>query len=350
MDLIEKNLESLEPFINSITLTDLKDIDLNRWKLINQSKIILKKKIGNLLDKTFIKELSGDFFYGNELFGDIPNRFVYKNNDKLYDIWVRAFSPNVLPSLVEKEVKKILWSIYYKAEFPKIFSPEIGKILRFDIAFKRRIFSKEVEFYYRDYPNNSIFAISDEAYYTLFFLYEQLKYGGTILYHDYGFFSPANLHLIENFLRSDNENNHFVRNYYGEFTTEPSFDYAYGKLEKFVNHISIRKTLERVSEVTGTPKELVNLDGEIRTEEFFIDLIKERFEVWKYDTQNDWQSIIKDYISDINNNTADIDLTMAKIKQIANITDEDNLLTIRKILLGYFNDDDHRFVTIEINK
>lgn len=350
VDLIEKNIDKLENYINSITLTDLKDIDLTRWKIINQSKIILKKKIGNILEKKFIEQLSADMFYGNELFGDIPNRFVYKNNGKLYDIWIRAFSPNQMPPLVEKEVRDILWSIYYKGVFPEVFTPEIGKILKFDIAFKRRIFSKEVQYYYRDYPDNAIFAISDDTYYVLFYLYQQLKYGGTILYHDYGFFSPANLHLIQNFLRSDNEKNHFVRNYYGEFTTEPSFDYAYGKLKDNVKNISILKTLERVSEVTDTPKELVNLDGEIRDEEFFINLIKERFFYWSYEVTEDWEPIIVEYIKAIRNGNADLDKTIKVFSDKLSILTEDNILTIRKILMGYFNDDDHRFLSIEINK
>lgn len=350
VDLIEKNIEDLAPFINSITLTDLKDIDLNRWKKINYTKIILKKKIGDLLNHNFIKELSGDMFYGNELFGDIPNRFIYKNNDKLYDIWVRTYSPNPLPQIVEEKVKNILSSIYYKNKFPEIFSPEIGKILKFDIAFKRRIFSKEVEYYYREYPNNSIFAISDETYYILFHLYEQLKSGGTILYHDYGFFSPANLHLIQNFLREDNQNNHFIRNYYGEFTTEPSFDYAYGKLKNIVNNISITKTLERVSKVTGTPKEIVNLDGDIRNADFFINLISERLEAWKYKNSDNWKPLIVKYVDDIKNNSASIDDVLIELEKILNLNNESFLLTIKKILLGYFNDDDHRFLTIEINK
>lgn len=350
VDLIEKNLDDLEPYINSITLTDLKDIDLNRWNKINQTKILLKKKIGDLLDHKFIKELKADMFYGNELFGDIPNRFIYKNNDKLYDIWVRAYSPNPLPQIVEEKVKKILSSIYYKNKFPKIFSPEIGKILRFDIAFKRPIFSKEVEYYYRDYPNNSIFAISDETYYILFYLYEQLKHGGTILYHDYGFFSPANLHLIHNFLREDNENNHFIRNYYGEFTTEPSFDYAYGKLKDYVTNIEITKTLERVAKVTNTPKELVNLDGEVRESDFFIELIKERLEYWKCINNNDWHGLIVDYIKDLKNKCQNLDVVLEDLKQVLNMNNDDYMLTIKKILLGYFNDDDHRFLTIQINK
>lgn len=351
VDLIEKNIDELESYINSITLTDLKDIDLSRWVKINNSKIILKKKIGDLLNHNFIKELSADMFYGNELFGDIPNRFVYKNNNKLYDIWVRAYSPNPLPKIIEEKVKIILSSIYYKNKFPKIFSPEIGKILKFDIAFKRRIFSKEVEFYYKDYPNNSIFAISDETYYILFYLYEKLKKGGTILYHDYGFFSPANIHLIHNFLRADNENNHFIRNYYGEFTTEPSFDYAYGKLENSVNKISVIKTLERVSEVTKTPKELVNLDGDIRDDNFFITLIQERLELWGYSYHIKCNDIVKKYIEDLKtNNYIDLDNILLELKTLFDIDNENYLLTLKKILLGYFNDDDHRFLTIEINK
>ena len=350
VDLIEKNIDYLEQYINSITLTDLKDIDLSKWKIINQSKIILKKKIGNILKKSFIKELSGDMFYGNELFGDIPNRFVYKNNGKLYDIWVRAYSPNTMPPLVEKRVKEILTSIYYKEVFPDVFDPEIGKILKFDIAFKRRIFSREVEYYYRDYPDNCIFAISDDTYQVLFYLYEQLKYGGSILYHDYGFFSPTNLHLIENFLRDDNDENHFVRNYYGEFTTEPSFDYAYGKLKDYVKHISIRKTLERVSEVNNTPKELVNLDGDVRKAHFFINMIKERFLYWDYEVANNWDYIVNEYIEDIKNGNPDLDQTMNLISEKIAILTDDNLITIRKILMGYFNDDDHRFLSIEINK
>lgn len=349
VDLIAKNLSILEPFINSITLTDLKDIDLNRWKDINNSKIILKKKIGDLLNYRFIKELSADMFYGNELFGDIPNRFIYKNNNKLYDIWVRAYSPNPLPQIVEEKVKIILSSIYYKNKFPEIFSPEIGKILRFDVAFKRRIFSREVEYYYKDYPNDSIFAISDETYYILFYLYEQLKKGGTILYHDYGFFSPANLHLINNFLNPENENNHFIRNYYGEFTTEPSFDYAYGKLKNVVNDISIKKTLERVSEVTRIPKEIVNLDGDIRSSEFFINLIQERLNIWKIQYNDNWHKIINNYIENLNNKRSNIDETISILAQTLNIQDDNKILTIKKILLGYFNDDDHRFLTIEIS-
>ncbi|MFN4152221.1 MAG: hypothetical protein ACK4IX_14865, partial [Candidatus Sericytochromatia bacterium] len=353
VDSIEKELDFLEPYLNSITLTDLKDIDLSRWKLINDSSIVLKKQIGSLIDINFISELSGDMFYGNELFGDIPNRFVYKNNGKLYDIWIKAYSKTAierLPELIEKEVKNILKSIYYKGVFPKIFTPEIGKLLSFDIAFKRRIFSKEIEYYYRNYPDDCIIAISDEAYQVLFFLYEQVKENGTVLFHDYGFFSPENLHLIENFLRKDNDN-HFVRNYYGEFTTDPSFDYAYSKLKPFVMDISIKKTVDLVSQISNTPKELVSLDGFERKPDFFIDLITERFEVWKkaYD-KNYLVKIIQKYIKDLKDNTANLDETINLINKEVKELSEDNILTIRKILMGYFNEDDHRFLTIRISK
>jgi hypothetical protein len=353
VDSIEKELDFLEPYLNSITLTDLKDIDLSRWGLINDSSIVLKKQIGSLTDINFISELSGDMFYGNELFGDIPNRFVYKNNGKLYDIWIKAYSKTAierLPELIEKEVKNILKSIYYKGVFPKIFTPEIGKLLSFDIAFKRRIFSKEIEYYYRNYPDDCIIAISDEAYQVLFFLYEQVKENGTVLFHDYGFFSPENLHLIENFLRKDNDND-FVRNYYGEFTTDPSFDYAYSKLKPFVMDISIKKTVDLVSQISNIPKELVSLDGFERKSEFFIELITERFEAWKknYD-KNFLVKVIQKYIKDLKDNTANLDETINFINKEVKELSEDNLLTIRKILMGYFNEDDHRFLTIRISK
>lgn len=289
-------------------------------------------------------------FYGNELFGDIPNRFVYKNNNKLYDIWIRYYSKNILPPIIEKQVKNIMKKIYYKNEFPDIFTPEIGKLLLFEIAFKRRIFSPEVEYYYRLYPNDSIFAIADASYEVLFFLYEQLKNKGTILFHDYGFFSLENLHLIQNFLRKDNTNNEFVRNYYGEFTTDPSFDFTYNKLNKVVTKIEIKKTVEFVSKITNTPIELVNLDGEERKAGFFYDLIKERFQVWKI-TYEKFYPEIDIYVKELKNKNNLLEETIKKVNEKTNNSlTENNLLTIRKILLGYFNDDDHRFLTIRIEK
>lgn len=353
VDSIEKDISELEPYLNSITLTDLKDIDLSKWKIINQSSIVLKKKIGSLTDTLFISELTGDMFYGNELFGDIPNRFVYKNNGKIYDIWIKAYSKTAiekLPDLIEKEVKNILKSIYYKGVFPEIFTPEIGKLLSFDIAFKRRIFSKEIEYYYRNYPDDCIIAISDEAYKVLFYLYEQVKENGTVLFHDYGFFSPENLHLIENFLRKDNDNE-FVRNYYGEFTTDPSFDYAYYKLKPVVMDMSIRKTVDLVSEISKIPKELVSLDGFERKPEFFIDLIKERLDIWnKNYYETGLVKVIEQYVKDLKLNKSNIEETLALINKEVKELSESNLLTIRKILMGYFNDDDHRFLTIRMSK
>ncbi len=352
VDLIEKDIDELSKYLNSITLTDLKDIDLSRWKLINESEVILRKKIGNILSTSFIEALSADMFYGNELFGDIPNRFIYKKNNKLYDIWIKAYSKNRLPILIEKQMKKILKKIYYKNKFPDIFTPEIGKILSFDIAFKRRIFSKEVEYYYQLYPNDAIIAISDNSYETLFFLYQSLKEKGTILFHDYGFFSLENLHLINNFLDKNNTDNPFVRNYYGEFTTDPSFDYTYYKLKDYVSKISIKKTSERVAKITNVPEALINLDGQERDTTFFVGLIKERFDVWNIEYQNGIEKIINKYILDLKNNIKlDIKEIVSQINsEVKNFINDEHQLTIEKILLGYFNDDDQRFLTIEINK
>jgi hypothetical protein len=351
VDLIEKDVDELSRYINSVTLTDLRDINLERWKLINQSEIVLKKQIGNILSSAFIETLKADMFYGNELFGDIPNLFVYKKNNKLYIFRIRAYSPTRLPVSLEKKMKEILAGIYYRNKFPKTFTPELGKILSFDILFKRRIFSHELEYYYEGYPDDSVIAIADSAYEVLFYLYERLSKKGTILFHDYGFFLPENPHLIKNFLRKDNRNNPFVRNYYGEFTTDPSFDYLYYKLKPFVNHISIRKTADRVSEITGTPKELVNLDGPERDTGFFTELLNERLDTWNIGRTTVIVRPVFDYIEALKNETTAVDKSVSEINQaLNNRLSEDQMLTVKKILLGYFNDDDHRFLTIEINK
>src|SRR5205085_2086512 len=112
-----------------VTLTDIRDINLERWKGINLSEIVLKKQIGNILSSRFIETLNGDMFYGNELFGDIPNRFIYKKNNKFYDFWMRVYSANRLPESLEKKMREILSRIYYNNKFPKTFTPELGKIL-----------------------------------------------------------------------------------------------------------------------------------------------------------------------------------------------------------------------------
>ncbi|MFN8673177.1 MAG: hypothetical protein U0457_13995 [Candidatus Sericytochromatia bacterium] len=352
VDLIEQHLDELENYIQTITLTDLKDINLNRWNKINNSQIVLKKQIGDITNIAFIQSLSGDMFYGNELFGDIPNRFIYKNNDKYYDIWIRAYSPNNMPKIIEKQMRNILKGIYYKNKFPDVFTPEIGKILSFDIALKRRIFSYEINNFYQDYPNDCIIAVPDVAYRLLFEIYQTLNKRGTILFHDYGFFSQENLHLINNFLNRANTENPFVRNYYGEFTTDPAFDFIYHKLKVGVKNISIKKTAELVSNITNTPLPLVNLDGSERTKDFFLELIKERFEVWniKFEIKS-LELIIEEFINSLKNNTCDFDFFTKKLNQVVNnILNESHIITIKKILLGYFNDDDHRFITIEINK
>ncbi|MEK7432917.1 MAG: hypothetical protein AABZ74_07285 [Cyanobacteriota bacterium] len=351
VDLIEKDLDELEPYISSITLTDLRDINLEKWKTINNSEIVLKKQIGDITTIEFIQTLSGDMFYGNELFGDIPNRFIYKKNNKYYDIWIKAYSPNKMPKIIETQMKNILYSIYYKNKFPEIFTPEIGKILAFDIAIKRRIFSYEINHYYQFYPNDFIIAVSDTAYRILFELYERLNKKGTILFHDYGFFAKENIHLIENFANSNNKNNEFVRNYYGEFTTDPSFDFLYHKLKVAVKNISIRKTADLVSEITNTPKPLVNLDGQERDSSFFIKIIRERFEAWKIEEKESIENILNDFVLALKNNSCDFDFFTNKINECTgNNLDINKNLTIKKILLGYFNDDDHRFLSIEINK
>ena len=311
----------------------------------------LKKKIGNILESNFVDSLSGDMFYGNELFGDIPNRFIYKNKNRLYDIWIRTYSKNRLPKLIEKTVKNILQKIYYKNSFPEIFTPDIGKLLAFDIALKRPIFNRELEYHYQNYPDKSIIAIADGAFEVLSNIYERIPRKGTILFHDYGFFLPENRHLIENFLRPDNVNNPFVRNYYGEFTTDPSFDFLYYKFINYVNKISIKKTVDRVSEITNTPSLLINLDGDERKVTYFIDLIRERFEKWNITEKESIGGIVNDYINGVKTGNPDVDNVVLDINEKLNNTlSEDRKLTIKKILLGYFNDDDHRFLTIEINK
>jgi len=351
VDIIEKETDELAQYIDSITLTDIRDINLERWKRLNQSEIVLKKLTGNILSSSFIETLKGDMFYGNELFGDIPNRFIYKKKNKLYDIWLRVYPYNRLPISLEKQMKKILSGIYYKNRFPKTFTPELGKILGFDIAFKWRIFNRELEYFYEDYPDDAIIAIADSGYEVLFYLYEQLGKKGTILFHDYGFFLPENPHLIRNFLRPDNQNNPFVRNYYGEFTTDPSFDFLFYKLKNHVHNISIRKTTERVSEVTGIPKELVNLDGGEREADFFTGVINERLQVWDIEKSAGIERIIIDYVISLKSKTTDIEKTIHDIDSALDFRlSDDQKITIRKILLGYFNDDDHRFLTIEINK
>lgn len=352
VDLIEKDLDELQEYISTITLTDLRDIDLTRWKKINNSEVVLKKQIGNITDPAFIQSLSGDMFYGNELFGDIANRFIYKNNNKYYDIWIRAYSENRMPKLIEKQMKKLLFNIYYLNKFPDVFTPEIGKILAFDIAFKRRIFSYEIDYFYQLYPNDFIIPVADSAYEVLWHLYQRLSNRGTILFHDYGFFAQENLHLIENFAK--HEDNDFVRNYYGEFTTDPSFDYAYHKLKHSVKNISIRKTADLVSKIINIPTQLVNLDGHEREASFFIDLIKDRFDVWKLIEEKNIKPIIDKFIATLKNNfntNVNVDNFVIEINHcVNNKMSEQNILTIKKILLGFFNDDDHRFLSIELNK
>lgn len=350
VDLIENSLEELQEYIASITLTDLRDIDLARWKKINNSEIVLKKQIGDITNPAFIQTLSADMFYGNELFGDVGNRFIYKNNDKYYDIWIKAYSKNRMPKLIEKQMKNILFKIYYLNKFPDIFTPEIGKILSFDIAFKRRIFSYQIKYFYQLYPNDFIIPVADTAYEILWHLYQSLSNRGTILFHDYGFFAPENLHLIENFAKY--EDNDFVRNYYGEFTTDPSFDYAYHKLKPSVKSISISKTSDLVSKIINIPTQLVNLDGYEREASFFIDLIRERFSVWKFTEEKNIEPIINNFIATIKKDfKASVDLFVEEINaSVNNKMSEQNILTIKKILLGFFNDDDHRFLSIELNK
>lgn len=351
VDLIEKNLSDLGAYINSITLTDLKDIDLNRWESINQSEIILKKKMGNILDPLFVETLRGDFFYGNELFGDIPNRFIYKKNNKYYDIWIRVYSKNKLPALIKKKVKEILRGIYYRNRFPEIFTPAIGKILSFEIAFRRRIFSYELKYYYEKYPDESIIPVPDTAFQVLYNLYERVNKNGVLLFNDYGFFIPENIHFINNFMKKGNPNYEFVRNYYGEFTTDPAYDFLFYKLKNFVKKISIKKTVDRISEITKIPVQLICLDGEERKAEFFIDLIRERFKNWEVTEEKKIDNIVEFYINSLKGNTTDVDKTIDEINiSLSQRLSEEMKLTLKKILLGYFNDDDHRFLTIEINK
>jgi hypothetical protein len=351
VDIIEKNVDELCQYIDSITLTDIRDIDLKRWQGINLSEIVLKKQIGNILSSSFIETLKADMFYGNELFGDIPNRFIYKKNNKLYNFRMKIYSKNRLPISLEKKMKEILSGIYFKNRFPKTFTPELGKILSFEPVFKSRIFNRELEYFYEGYPDNSIIAIADSAYEVLFYLYQQLTKKGTILFHDYGFFLPENPHLIQNFLREDNQNNPFVRNYYGEFTTDSSFDFLFYKLKNYVTAISIRKTADRVSEVTGIPKELVNLDGGERDAAFFIEMINERLDVWKIGRTINIVKIVFEYTESLKSETAEVDKTVEEINNaLSNGLSEDQKLSVKKILLGYFNEDDHRFLTIEINK
>jgi len=351
VDLVEKDREELQEYIQSITLTDLKDFDLNRWKLLSDSGIELKKEIGNLLQSRFIEKLHGDLFYGNELFGDFPNRFVYKKKGHFYDIWLRVYTKDRLPKLIKPVVKTMLRSIYYRNKFPEIFTPSIGKILRFQISFKRRVFDRELEYFYQRYPDNSIIAIADSSYPILYYMYEQLPPKGALLFHDYGFFSRENLHLIENFLRPDNQNNQFVRNYYGEFTTDPSFDYTYYKISNQVKKLSIKKTVERVSQVTGQSPILVNLDGEERTADFFLEIIRERFQVWNIQENVDISDSVVNYVNGLKKQMDLLEETLANIyNSITPQLNENYQLTIKKILLGYFNDDDHRFLTIEIQK
>ncbi|GIW21075.1 MAG: hypothetical protein KatS3mg068_0082 [Candidatus Sericytochromatia bacterium] len=362
---ILKNIDFFKDYISSITLSDLKEVNIKRWENFSDYNIKINCISGNLLDENFIKSFKTDLFYANELLGDLPNRFVYKQNGHLYDIRLGIYSQNRLPKLIKKEVKKVIKSIYYKGIFPKIFTPEIGKLLSFDIVYKRRIFNKELEYYFRLYPDNSVFAICDDAIFLIHNLYKQLNKDGKILLNDYGFFSFENLHLIHNFLREDNKNNNFVRNYYGEFTTEPALELMFFRLKKVVKNINITKTIDLLSKIINFPRELINLDGDNRNEIFFYEKILERLNYWKINYTNDVIfKIISEYIIELkeiffDNNWQDY---LEKVKILAklkvneiNLTlnnkiSEERKITLEKILLGFFNDDDHRFLTIIIEK
>jgi hypothetical protein len=363
VDNILNDIDYFKQYIKSITLSDLREINLQKWDKFLDYGIKIDYISGDLFDSSFVKKLKSDFFYANELLGDIPNRFVYKENNHLYDIRLCIYSKNRLPKLIEKEVKKIIRSIYYKKKFPEVFTPEIGKLFSFDAVYKRRIFNKELEYYFRLYPDKSIFAISDESIFLIYNLYEQLNKGGKILLNDYGFFSFENLHLIQNFLREDNKNNHFVRNYYGEFTTDPALELMFFRLKKIVKNITINKTVDLLSKILKYPRELINLDGPYRDEKFFFEKIKERFNFWNINySEEKLLLIIKEYIDELKkifaNNNWDIYLNKAKelasskvkILNNENKLSEGKLITLEKILLGFFNDDDHRFLTTIVEK
>jgi len=349
---IENNFSELENYLNSITLTDIRDIDLEKWTFLN-SLVKIKKQIGDITNPDFVKTLNGDMFYGNELLEDIPNRFIFKADDKLFDIWIRAYSKNNLPPFIRKTLKKALFNIYYLGKLPPKFSPELGKIFSFDIAHARRVRDKDLEDIYEEYPNNSFISIAEGASNLLFELYKQIPKGGTILFHDYGFFSPENLHLIKNMLRENNPENSIIKNNYGEFTTNSSYDFLYQKLKKNVSKITIKKTIEHISNLTNIPQEIINLDAENIEIDFmfFVELIKERFQIWEMEEACNIKNIIKDYVDNLKQNKISIDRTLEQINFCVNdILTQNQKETLKKILLGYFNNDNHRFLTIEIEK
>ena len=348
VDTIQKELPDLKSYIGKITLSDLRDIDLSRWPAFEENGISLGKQIGNITDIDFLETLKADMIYGNELFGDLPIRFVSKQKSRLYDIWLRAYTKDPLHHTISGFLKNLIKKVEKEADFPKGFTPELGKILRFDIAFRNRIRNRGMETIHELYPDSCIFAVTEYANDILLALYENLPEDGCLLFHDYGFFSQENLHLIKNFLRPDNDNL-FVRNYYGEFTTDPAFDYVYTKLRNKFTDFNIKKTTDLLHEITGIPSPLINLDGPQRDASFFIKMLKERFQVWETKFDEKFALVIEKYIQDIKSGSTDVE---AVVNSVCGYLEDEmwpaRKQTINKILSGYFNDDDHRFLTLEI--
>src|SRR5690606_8136336 len=119
-----------------------------------------------------------------------------------------------------------------------------------------------------------------------------------------------------------------------------------------VSEISLKKTVSRVSELSGIPEPLVNLDGQENRDHLLLsDIIRELYTAWGLTVPKELDSLLSEYTENLQNGINSADMTVKKLSSLGeNKPGQNQQQSLYRALGGCFNYDDHRFLTLEIEK